>query len=148
MTDHELMRQDIKKKLNSYRELKAEALQLQEELRRLELLMGSPMGPNLSGMPRGSSEPSSPTERLAIKHIALEERYGAKLEKLATDQLEIEEMIERLEPTERRLARYRYIDGLNWEEVCVCMNYSWRQSHRIHGRMLDRLTAAELEKRQ
>ena len=56
-------------------------------------------------------------------------------------------MIEGLEPTERKLARFRYIDGLAWEAVCEMMTYSWRQTHRIHGRMLDKLAAAETERR-
>lgn len=146
MSTYEQTRQTIKRQLNSYRDLKAEQLQLQEELKRLELLLGSPTGSNMDGMPRSSSEPSSPVERIAIKHMTLEEKYQTKLEQLASAQIEIEEMIEKLEPTERRLARYRYIEGLTWEEVCVCMNYSWRQSHRIHGKMLDRLTTAELER--
>ncbi|MBQ3065357.1 MAG: hypothetical protein IJC98_03875 [Clostridia bacterium] len=45
------------------------------------------------------------------------------------------------------MARYRYIDGLSWENVCEKMNYSWRQTHRIHSAMLDKLVDAELEKR-
>ena len=146
MNEHEQLRHDIKRRLNSYRDLRAEHLQLQEELKRLELLMGSPGGPNMDGMPRGSDH-TSPVERIAIKHMTLEEKYHTKLEQLAAAQLEIEELIETLEPTERRLARFRYIEGLTWEEVCVRMNYSWRQSHRIHGRMLDRLAAVELARR-
>ena len=53
-------------------------------------------------------------------------------------------MLENLEPTERKLARFRYIDGLTWEEVCDVMAYSWRQTHRIHGRMLDKLADRQM----
>ena len=58
---------------------------------------------------------------------------------LAEEQLAIETAIERLEPTARMLLRYRYMDGLKWEEVCVRMNYSWRQTHRLHGEALRQL---------
>lgn len=147
MTDTELIRISIKKQLNSYRDLSAEHRQLVEELERLEALMGSPSCPNRDGMPRGASGPSNPVESKAFKHMELEQRYRAQLEKLAAAQAAIEDLIEGLEPTERRLARFRYIDELAWEAVCEKMSYSWRQTHRIHGRMLNRLVAAELEKR-
>ena len=146
MTEREQIRSEIKRQLNSYRELQAEHLQLSEELKRLEVLMGSPGSPNIDGMPR-SSGVSNPVERIGIKIITLEERYRAQLEKLLAAQETIEKMIEGLEPTERMLARFRYIDGLSWDNVSIKMNYSWRQTHRIHGRMLDKLVAAKLSEK-
>lgn len=146
MIEQEQVRTEIKRKLNSYRDLSAEHRQLSDELERLEAVMGSPSGPNLDGMPR-SPGISNPVERMTFKHIELEQRYREQLDKLAAGQAEIEDMIEGLEPTERRLARFRYIDGLAWETVCEKMNYSWRQTHRIHSGMLDKLVAAELKKR-
>lgn len=147
MTETELIRINLKRQLNSYRDLSAEHRQIADELARLEALMGSPSCPNLDGMPRGASGPGNPVESKAFKHMELEQRYREQLEKLAAAQAAIEGLIEGLEPTERRLARFRYIDGLAWEAVCEKMNYSWRQTHRIHGRMLNRLVAAEIERR-
>ena len=106
--------------------------------------MSSPSGPNLDGMPRSPGF-GNPVERMVTKHIDLEERYIAQIDDLVKRQTEIEKMIESLEPTERRLARFRYIDGLTWETVCDKMCYSWKQTHRIHSRMLDKL--AELAER-
>lgn len=144
MTEREQLRANIKRQLNSYRELRAEMVQLQDELLRLEMLMSSPSGPNLDGMPRSPGF-GNPVERMVTKHIDLEERYIAQIDDLVKRQTEIEKMIESLEPTERRLARFRYIDGLTWETVCDKMCYSWKQTHRIHSRMLDKL--AELAER-
>lgn len=146
MMEKEQAKSQIKKQLNSYRDLRAEQRQLLAELKQLEALMGSPGSPKLDKMPRGSGV-SNPVERMAIKHLELEERYRAKLEQLADAQELVEDMIEALEPTERMLARFRYIDGLSWDNVSIKMSYSWRQVHRIHGRMLEHLTAAELERR-
>ena len=140
-------RQAIKAELNSYRELKAEQRQLLGELRLLEEIMDGPSAPNMDGMPR-SPGISNPVERMVTKHIMLQERYRAQLDKLVARQVAIENMIEPLESTERRLARYRYIDGLTWEEVSERMSYSWRQIHRIHGRVLDKLVAAEMRRQQ
>ena len=145
MTEIEELKIDIKRRLNSYRDLRAEQLQLQEELRQLEIALSTPAGSNLSGMPRGPGV-SNPVERMVMKKLDLEERYLARLDALADAQRAIENMIESLEPAERRLARYRYIDGLTWEEVCDKICYSWKQTHRIHGRILDKLVAAELKK--
>ncbi len=145
MTEREQIRIDIKRKLNSYRELSAEHQQLADELARMETLLGAPAIPNMDGMPKGTTV-SNPVERWALKHLELQQRYWDQIDDLVAGQAEIESLIETLEPTERRLARFRYIDGLTWENVCDRMCYSWRQTHRIHGRMLDKLVAAEMEK--
>ena len=146
MIEQEQIRTDIKRQLNSYRELREEHNQLADELARLEALMRTPSGPNLDGVPRGS-DISKPVERFVVKYMDLERKYRAQINNLLAGQAKIEDIIEALEPTERRLARYRYIDGLSWENVCEKMNYSWRQTHRIHSAMLDKLVVAELEKR-
>lgn len=145
MTEREQARISIKKRLNSYRELKAEHRQLLDELRQLEALMDSPSGPNLDGMPR-SPGASNPVERMVTKHLMLQDRYKEQLGHLIAAQIAIEDLIDSLEPTERRLARFRYIDGLTWDDVCDRLNYSWRQTHRIHARMLDKLINAEMER--
>lgn len=139
MTKREQIRADIKRRLNSYKAIDAERGQILEELRRLDLAMSSPSGPNLDGMPR-SPGAGNPVARMVAAYVDLEAKYKAQVERLADAQLDIELMIETLDPVERRIARYRYLDGLTWEEVCDKMCYSWRQTHRIHGRMLDRLT--------
>lgn len=146
--DFARIRAETKRQLYLYRDLQAECRQLCEELEKVELLMGAPAAPKMDGMPHGSSDPSSPVETVAIKHMTLQDLYRKRLDALMAEQLRIEEMIDSLEPTERRLARYRYIDGLTWEEVCTYMNYSWRQTHRIHGRIIDKLTTAEIERRR
>ena len=147
MTEREQLRADIKATLNSYRDIKAEHRQLEAELRQLEMLMSAPTAPNMDGMPKAPGV-GNPVERMVVKHITLQERYEAQIRRMVEKQTDIEDMIETLEPTERRLARFRYIDGLDWETVCDKMNYSWRQTHRIHGRMLDKLVDVELKKRE
>lgn len=51
----------------------------------------------------------------------------------------IENIISNLPEREKLLMRLRYIDNLKWEEICVKMNYSWRQMHRLHSDSLKRL---------
>ena len=109
--------------------------------------MSSPGGPSMDGMPKAPGV-ANPVERMVIKHLTLLDTYKEQIERMVEEQSRIEDLIETLDPTERRLARFRYIDGLNWDTVCEMMNYSWRQTHRIHGRMLDKLVDAELKKRE
>ncbi len=146
MTERERIKVDIKRQLNSYHVLRAEYRDIQSELRQLEITLGSPPGAKLDGMPR-SPGVSNPVERAAIKHLELVEKCEAKLDKIAAALGMIEDMIEGLDPIERRLARAHYIDGLTWEGVCDKINYSWSQTHRIHRRMLDKLVDAELKKK-
>ena len=88
--------------------------------------------------------PSSPSkentlELMVARHIELQERYEAKIAEMTKEMLLIEAAIDALDPTARMLLRYRYLDGLKWEEVCVRMNYSWMQTHRIHANALNQL---------
>lgn len=147
MTEREQIKAAIKKRLNSYRDLQVENRQLREELERLEMLMSSPGGSNFDGMPRSGSGVSNPVERVVTKHLTLMDRYKEQIAKMVEEQTAIEELIETLDPTERCLARFRYIDGLTWENICDKICYSWRQTHRIHGRMLSKLVDAEMERR-
>lgn len=145
MTEREQVRADIKRRLRGYRDLRNERHQLEEELMHLELQMDCPGSSNWDGVPR-SPGISNPVERMAIKHLTLVAKYEAQLGRLIEAQEALEDLIEGLEPTERMLARYRYIDCLGWEDVCDKMAYSWRQTHRIHGRMIDKLVDAEMKK--
>jgi DNA-directed RNA polymerase specialized sigma24 family protein len=58
-------------------------------------------------------------------------------------QLRIETAIMRLPEREQLLIRARYLEGANWEQMCVDMHYEWRQIHRIHANALKKLGGAE-----
>lgn len=129
-----------KERLRKYQEIKRERVQLQQRLEEVEAALYSPKAQPPTGMPFSVSKPEgSALENLSNYHMELQERYRAKLDELAAEQLEIEKAIEPLDAVFRMLLRYRYIDGLKWEEVCIKMNYSWRQTHYLHGRALQQL---------
>lgn len=137
-----MTKQELKHQLHSYRDLLAEYAQIKDELTKVEAFMTAPKGSNLDGMPRGGAA-GDPMLSVVSHHIALQNRYKLQLVKLAAAQAAIEDMIESLEPGERKLMRCRYIDGLTWEEVCVAIGYSWRQTHNIHARILDKLVEGQ-----
>lgn len=131
-----------KERLRNYLELKKEREQLRQQMEAIEAALYSPKGQKLTGMPAAPSHGNA-MEDMAAKHLELIDRYRTKMLELAEEQLVIEKAIEALEPTARMLLRYRYIDGLPWEEVCVRMSYSWRQTHRLHSQALEALKEQE-----
>lgn len=132
----------IKRKLSRYNSLTFERLQLEEQLARLEATATAPKVQALDGMPKGSSGGDA-MAGIVAELVSLEQKYKEKLSQIVAAQTEVENLIESLDPIERRLLRCRYLEGMVWEEVCVEMGYSWRQTHNIHARALDKLVAME-----
>ena len=107
-----------KEQLRKYLHLKREKAKIEQRLQQME------------------RSPESEEELLR----PLCEFYRAKLAELVALQLDIERALETLDdPTERELVRLRYIDGLEWYQVCAAINYEWTQTHRIHARVLKKL---------
>lgn len=137
-------KEQIKQRLHSYRHVQMERQQILDRIMRLESKLTAPGVQNLDGMPKGDGRGDALTQGV-IRLSELRDQYRAKEADLAQAQLDIEKMIESLEPVERMIARYRYIDGLQWEQICVKVNYSWRQTHRTHSGMLKHLAEKEGE---
>ena len=137
-----MTRDALKAQLLQYRSRQAEIRQIANGIKRLEETLGAPKTANLDGMPH-SSGIGDPVLQAVVQHEVLLERYQEKMLELAAAQAEIENMLESLDSLERRLMRHRYIEGLSWEEVCVEIGYSWRQTHNIHARALNQLLAMQ-----
>ena len=134
-----------KERLRNYQKIKREREQLEHQLAEIETLLYYPKIPQMSDMPRGGSKEANPQEALAVHHIELQQLYKDKIKELAKEQLAIEKAIEPLGSTARQLMRYRYLDGLKWEEVCVKLNYSWSQTHLLHAQILRLMADQEVE---
>ena len=134
-----------KERLRRYREIKKEARQIRDKLEEIESRLYSPKGQLLTGMP--SAPPpggGTVTEALIDRHAQLVQMYRDQLTVLEEEQLAVETAIASLEDsTARQLMRYRYIDGLKWEEVCIRIKYGWAQTHDIHSKALKQLRAQE-----
>lgn len=90
-------------------------------------------------MPK-SGQLSDLTSHLAIRWSQLRIRLLYKKDEISRELEYIEDIIKDLESIERILMRERYINGKEWEKICVIINYSWRQTHRLHSKILDELT--------
>jgi DNA-directed RNA polymerase specialized sigma subunit len=130
-----------KEELRQYKSLKEEKEQLEELLLEIELTKTAPKTAKISSERHGSPSGSG-LEALVAKYEEIERCYHAKLDEIADRLLAIENAIDSLDVTERKLMRHRYIEGLTWEEVCVAINYGWAQTHRIHAKALEALKSA------
>lgn len=90
---------------------------------------------NNDGMPHGTNI-SKPTEEKAIRLADRRLRLiDAELEAIRVKQ-EVFDFIDNIDGVEGEVLKYRYVDLLTWEEICIRVHYSWRQTHRIHRRAL------------
>ena len=79
-----------------------------------------------------------------INTVELQEIYNQQWDALIDERVRIETAIAKLsDPVECAILGYKYIDGLTWEQLCVKINYSWRQIHRIHASALKNIERIE-----
>jgi len=130
-----------KDKLSRYLDLKAESLQLTQEIKDLyDTCIASPAGvlTDMPGAGKGGLA-ADPTYMFAERAARLHTKLLMKKYELMEALEEIEDAIDRLEPAQRRLMREYYINGLKWEQVCDKIGYAWAQTHRIHKEALRKL---------
>lgn len=100
--------------------------------------------PIITGMPNAHSSNADKLGEVVIKIQKKEARYLGKLDIILNEEKEIEKFIDSLKDSrERTIMRYRYISGLEWEEVCVKAHYSWQHTHRLHASALEKINVME-----
>jgi DNA-directed RNA polymerase specialized sigma subunit len=127
-----------KEQLKSYQALMRELEGLRTQIKTLAAKIRGVSAVTLSDMPKPTTkgDQSDGICKLADMQGLYESKVKSALEEMA----DIEQAISQLEdPIQRTLMRYRYIEGLEWEKICVKLNYSWRQIHRIHSMALNNL---------
>ena len=119
-----------KKRLESYRDMLAEAEEIKEQLEELEEMMASPRVPDMDGMPRGSSKMDSAAILASL--IELRDKYIAKVQAIAQELSEIENAISDLPPVYRRILRGKYINGESLVTIAARVGYSYAHIKRLH----------------
>lgn len=113
-----------------------EQKELQSELNAIYITLKSPA---ITGLPLAHQSEPDKIGNIVAKIQEKEIKLLAKLDAIIAEEEEIEKVISKLETTERILMRYRYIQGLDWEKICVEMHYSWQHIHKIHKRILEKI---------
>lgn len=68
------------------------------------------------------------------KILEIKDKCAERLECLEQARRNIERAIESVDDVDlRRLLRYRYVRGWNFQKIADRMNYSYRQATRLHG---------------
>lgn len=81
--------------------------------------------------------PKNRMENIISRIIDLEKQVDSEIDRLCKIRQQIEDVIQKVSKEEyRQVLRYRYINGLTFEEIAKAMNYSWRWIMELHGRAL------------
>ncbi|HCJ4334388.1 TPA: DUF1492 domain-containing protein [Listeria innocua] len=111
-----------------------------EELQNLRELSRSVSSPVLEEKVSRTKCTDPPFEKYVIRIVDLEQQIQQEVEQLIKLKSDIREAINQMENVdEKLLLRYRYINFLNWEEICVNLNVSMRTVHRLHSSALQHL---------
>lgn len=138
-----------KEYLSQYRTLDREINSLLDEQERLRSLAEKAGSSIIGGGAKTvKSDNSAPFERVVDKIIEIENEINQKIDLKLILRKEIEASIESVDDdTLRTLLRYRYLCGMTFEQVAVRMNYSYKQTCRLHGKALQKLTQGERNKK-
>jgi hypothetical protein len=114
-----------------------EARQFEYEITSMRNTIKSPI---ITDMPVSHNVNSDSVGNIVTKMEEKEIKLLAKWDMILDEEKYIDELIDTLEDSrERTIMRYRYISGLEWEEVCVHSHYSWQWTHELHSRALKNL---------
>ena len=126
----------------SYQRAKRDVARLEAQLEELRLNQLGPKAITYDGMPHGT-ELGDLSDYMA-KYDEIEQAIiKARYQRINSFQW-VRDSIEAIEDNDREkeLLTLRYLKGLKWEEICVAMNYKWRQIHRIHASALKNIKMA------
>lgn len=126
-----------KEYLRSYRKAVRREQEILDEIQQLRMDKMFPSVVN-DGMPKGSKQ-SDLSEYVAKVDELIQELKNERFKKikLMDDILYSISVLE--DDDEKSVLRLRYIKGVRWEDICVAIDYSWKQTHRIHSRALKNL---------
>ena len=125
-----------KEYLLRYRAVKREIEDLDQRMAQLRLKYAAPTAIDYSAMPKAHDSNHDLSDYIA-KMDEMTEYMISKYTRLRGIEVDIYIRVDRMQDqTEREILRYRYIDGLSWEEIAAKLNYSKRNVTRIHGRAL------------
>ena len=124
-----------KKYLKSYTKKREKLKSLEDQLQSLMEISRSAKAQSISDMPKGNAQ-TDPSDIMVRQ-----EELFTKIIRLKSEcqqiMLNIENGIADMEDgIESAIMYKKYIKGEQFEDICVDIGYSWRQTHRYHGNAL------------
>lgn len=127
-----------KEYLNGYKRLCDKIKQLGDQAESIQCEIENAKVQQLSDMPKGGKQTDLSDYIVRLEEI--NEQINDILKVLRNRKIKIEKSIASMKDgTESRIIRLRYIEFKQWEQICVDIGYSWRQTHYIHGRALNNI---------
>lgn len=128
-----------KEELMQYKTIKIEIKQIKERIEYLEEKKTSIKSQVITDMPTGNGEGTDILSLIVMIEDAETELIQKEKQLIATMN-KIEHTIDNVENSlDRCILRARYIECKAWEQICVELNYSWRQIHRLHSNILKKI---------
>lgn len=125
---NEIKKQYLKSYENSCKKLKS----LEEQLQSIREVAESAKAQTITDMPSGGNQTDLSDYMVRVE--ILEKKIQEKKEECYSKRLEIENCISDINSgIESTILHKKYIECKPWEKVCVEINYSWRQTHRLHS---------------
>lgn len=136
ITDTKTENERKKEYLNGYKRLCEKIKQLSDQAESIRCEIENAKIQQLSDMPKGGGRKTDLSDY--IVHLEeINERINETIDEMRIRRLRIEKSIADMENgVESRIIYLRYIKFHPWEQICVEIGYSWRQTHYIHGKAL------------
>lgn len=132
MTENEKKKEYLKSYKNLCKKLKV----LEDQLQSLREVEQSVKIQKLSDMPKGSKQ--TDLSDIMVQIEVVETKIILKQAECNKRKVEIESRIADLEDgLEADILRKRYLEFKEWEQICIEIGYSWKQTHRIHSKALN-----------
>lgn len=130
-------REEKKQYLKSYQKALRRENDILEEIQQLRTEKMFP-ATHMEGLP-GAAGPSDLSSYMAKIDELIEQLKEEYLKRILLRE-RIEKDINQLrDEDEKAVLRYRYIQGMKWEDACVRIGFSWNHTHRIHSNALANL---------
>lgn len=125
-----------KEYLLQYRDAVRRATAAQDHLDELRA-MAERITPNYGGSGGGTHQTGDKLGAAVARLVDAESRVSDELELLEATEREVIGTIDKItDGTLHTLLYERYINGKTWEQIAVALNYSYRQTTRMHGAAL------------
>ncbi|WKY45993.1 DUF1492 domain-containing protein [Eubacteriaceae bacterium ES2] len=86
----------------------------------------------ISDMPKGSG--GNDRSKIIDSYLDMIAELEKEIRYLREAKREVEFLISTIDDWGvERIMRLRYIQGMQWEEICVKVNYSWKWVHKLHN---------------
>lgn len=124
-----------KAKLTRCRELREEVEHAEERLLATQPSISARLDPT----PRGTKT-SNPTEDVALDRVSIEELMVEIIEEYRQLKAEIATACRELMPIYREIIIYRYVDGLDMDEIALKLHYSESYIYTLHHKAVQLIT--------